>query len=104
MSESDQQRRIENLKRRIREATGEEPVFGTLSHCPPDIEEAFLQNVLNFETTEEQSLFSALENAGIALPNPDDLDDAQTNVKLREVIHALANLGVYLQYTDHLSD
>jgi hypothetical protein len=57
-----------------------------------------------FETADEKSLFSALEDAGVALPYPDDLDDAQTNRKLWEVINALADLGVSLHNTDHLSD
>ena len=81
MSANDQERRRnEELMRRIREVTRQ------------------------FETAEEKSLFSALEDAGVVLPNPDDLDDAQTNRKLWEVINALADLGVYLHSTDHLSD
>lgn len=105
MSNNDSQRfRIEELKRRIREATGEQPVFGTMNDCPPEVEEAFLQQVLEFESAAETSLFAALKGAGVHLPNPDELDDAQVNVKLWEVIRALAELGVFIHNTDHLSD
>jgi hypothetical protein len=81
MSTNDNERnRKEQLMRRIREVTRQ------------------------FETADEKSLFSALEDAGVVLPDPDDLDDAQTNLKLWEVINALADLGVFLHSTDHLSD
>src|SRR5206468_622242 len=99
-----QQDRIEELKRRIREATGQQPVFGIANECPPDIEEAFLRQILEFETAEEKSLFATLQKHGIALPSPDELDDAELYLKLWEVIHALADLGVFLCSTDHLSD
>src|SRR5262245_21767671 len=97
MSASKEQRlRIEELKRRIRQETGETPIFGSMSDCPPDLEEDFLRHVLEFETAKEESLFSALEQAGMALPNPEGLGAAQTTAKLWEVIHALADLGVFL--------
>ena len=105
MSANEEQRiRIEELKRRIREATGEQPVFGTMNICPPDIEEAFLRNILEFETAEERSLLAWLQEAGMVVPNPDELDDPQLSLKLWEVIHALADLSVFLCNTNHLSD
>src|SRR5436190_16000658 len=103
-TDNERQNRIESLKQRIREATGEEPVFGAMSDCPPELEEAFLENVLRFEAAEEKSLFAALQEAGLELPNPDELDDSQVNPKLWEVVTALAELGVYVNNTDHLSD
>ena len=45
--------RIENLKRAIEEASGEKPTFGTAPNCPPDVEEAFLREVLKFELGEK---------------------------------------------------
>jgi hypothetical protein len=101
---NERQSRIERLKEQIREATGEDPTFGTMDGCPPELEEAFLQNVLRFETAAENTLLSALQEAGVGLPNPDELDDAQINPKLWEVVTALAELRVYIHNTDHLSD
>ncbi|MBI1372132.1 MAG: hypothetical protein GC159_05145 [Phycisphaera sp.] len=50
------------------------------------------------------SAFEQLTRAGIDLPAPEDLDDAQLHDKLWEVIHALAKRSTYLACTDHLSD
>jgi hypothetical protein len=51
----DIQIRIAKLKKQIEEATGETPVFGTAPDCPPELEEAFLKNVLACELSERKS-------------------------------------------------
>jgi hypothetical protein len=43
------QTRIEKLKIDIEEASGERPTFGTAPDCPPEVEEAFLRQVLKCE-------------------------------------------------------
>jgi hypothetical protein len=103
-AKDEQQFRIEELRRRIREISGGMARFGTDEDCPPDVEEEFLMNVLAFETAEERSLFSALHQNGHVLFSPDELDDEQIHAKLWEVIHALADWGVSLYHTNHLSD
>ena len=50
----DIQIRIAKLKKQIEEATGETPVFGTAPDCPPEIEEAFLKNVLAYELSAQK--------------------------------------------------
>jgi hypothetical protein len=50
----DIQTRIAKLKKQIEEATGETPVFGTAPDCPPEIEEAFLEDVLKYELAEQK--------------------------------------------------
>ena len=47
--------RIERLKRDIEETSGEKPVFGTAPDCPPEVEETFLRQVLDYELTEKKS-------------------------------------------------
>ena len=103
-AKDEQQFRIEELRRRIREISGGARTLGAEEGCPPDIEEEFLRNVLEFETAEERSLFSALTEQGYVLLSPDELDEEQIHQKLWEVIRALADWGVSLYHTDHLSD
>jgi hypothetical protein len=46
--------RIENLKKEIEDACGEKPTFGTAPNCPPEVEEAFLCSVLDYELKEKR--------------------------------------------------
>ena len=45
-----------------------------------------------------------LEQGGVKLPSPEDLDDAALASKLWGVIHALARFRTFLESTNHLSD
>lgn len=72
--------------------------------CPPEIEEQFLRNVLDFENMPLSTDFERLKSAGIELPPPETLDDKSISAKLWEVFHALAKLNTFLYATDHLSD
>ena len=46
--------RIEKLKKDIEEACDEKPLFGTAPDCPPEVEEAFLRQVLSCELKEKK--------------------------------------------------
>jgi hypothetical protein len=48
------QARIEQLKKDIEEASREKPLFGTAPDCPPEVEEAFLRQVLRCELREKK--------------------------------------------------
>ena len=50
------------------------------------------------------TLFALLKDAGVPLPNPDDVPDAEMAKVLRKVIDGLWDEGVILYSTDHLSD
>ena len=67
-------------------------------------QELFLENILFMEGVEEYPLFDQLENGGVQLTPPEDLEEQQVHAKLWEVIHAMALLRHYLSSTDHLSD
>jgi hypothetical protein len=69
-----------------------------------DPEDDYLDLLEAFDGTESKTVFDALIEAGVALPAPAELDDAQLGGKLWEVIYGLAALGVFLHSTDHLSD
>ena len=99
--EPDQDKRIEKLRSEL------EKLGGGVSQHPElsaDLEEEFLKHILAFETAEPTTLLQWLENAGLEVPPPDQLDDAQLNAKLWEVLNRMASLGAYLHNTSHLSD
>jgi len=99
--EPNQEKRIEKLRLDLEKLGG-----GGSQHpeLPADLEEEFLKHTLAFETTEPSSLLDWLENAGMEVPAPDQLNDAQLSPKLWEVINRMASLGAYLHNTNHLSD
>ena len=52
----------------------------------------------------QTTLFALLQQAGIPLPNPDDVSDDDLAPVLWKVINGLWDEGVVLYSTDHLSD
>ena len=96
-------KRIRRLKAEIEKVAGP-VVWGLAEDEPSDIQEAFLKAVLAFEKSDGPAPFDRLRDAGVLLPAPDELSDDELEVKLWEVIRALALLGVYLESTNHVSD
>jgi hypothetical protein len=97
----DQETRIAKLREQLEKIGGSTT---TLESMPADMEEEFLRHVLEYETAEPISLFRLLENAGLEVPAPDQLDGTTLTAKLQEVIQRMATLGAYLLHTNHLSD
>lgn len=71
---------------------------------PPELEEHFLRQMIDYEKAPLSTDFQRLQSAGIDLPAPETLDDAAVTAKLWEVIHALAAINTFLHGTDHMSD
>lgn len=60
--------------------------------------------IYRFEHAPMTTEYRLLVEAGVDLPEPDELDDDALTAKLWEVIERLASWRVYLSCTDHLSD
>ncbi|HEV2992132.1 MAG TPA: hypothetical protein VG759_27100 [Candidatus Angelobacter sp.] len=103
-AKDDQEKRIEDLKRRAEELCGGEMTTGALDDSPAEVEEAFWKHVVDYEEAPWTTHFQQLENAGVSLPPPDSLKDEELTAKLWEVIQKLALLRVFIEQTDHLSD
>jgi len=99
--EPDQETRIAKLREEIEKLGGSTM---SLEDMPADMEEEFLRHVLEYETAQPISLYTMLENSGLAIPNPNEVDDEALPGKLREIVETMASLGAFLLHTNHLSD
>ena len=99
--EPNQEQRIAKLREEIKKLGGSEM---SLDHLPADMEEEFLRHVLEYESAEQISLFRLLENSGLELRSPDELNDENLSSRLKETIEQMASLGAYLLHTNHLND
>lgn len=104
LKRAEQEIRIEKLRQEIKEVTGEEFLTGKAEECAPELEEAFLEHVLELETHGFVRPFDILARDGFILPPPEELDDAALPRKLRELIAELARRRLFLERTNHLSD
>ena len=99
--EPTQEERIAKLRQEVEKLGGSTM---SLESMPADMEEEFLRHVLEYENAEPISLLRLLENSGIEIPAPDQLDDDVLITKLKEIIERMASLGAYLLHTNHFSD
>jgi hypothetical protein len=99
--EPDQEERIAKLRAELEKLGGSQMM---LVDMPADMEEEFLRQVLEYETTDPLSIFKLLQNAGLEVPAPDQLDDTTLTTKLKEITDRMASMGAYLLHTNHLSD
>jgi hypothetical protein len=100
----DQEIRIEKLKEQIKEVAGEEFASSKADDCDPELEEAFLENVLAMESSGWVRPLDVLVKEGLKLPPAEELDDAALEKKLWELIGAMAKHRLSLSCTNHLSD
>jgi hypothetical protein len=103
-SDVDREKRIEELKRRAEELAGGEMKAGEIEPTPPEIEEEFWKQVVEYEEAPWTTHFQQLERAGVSMPAPETLNDQEVTAKLWEVINKLAQMRIFLDDTDHLSD
>jgi len=96
--------RIEKLKREAAALSSGKMITGTAPNCPPEIEEQFWKNVLAFENAPEVAPFDELVRSGLTLMPADELDDVALTAAMSAMIGGLEELGVYLEFTNHLSD
>lgn len=94
--------RLKYLKHKLKEL-GE---FGGFEapDLDPEMELAFLEQVVAIEAEPTITYAHQLIGRGIALPPPDEMEDEVLSQKLWEIIHGLAGLRVFLENTGHLTD
>ena len=104
LDDIDQKIRINELKFKLDDIAGRETPMFTSDDCPPDIQEAFLNSVIAYETAEVSTDFKRLRKEGIVLPPVDQLRDEEVAAKLKELIERMARRHTYVIHTNHLSD
>lgn len=103
-NEQDRDKRIEDLRREVKELCGGQMQIDILDDCSSEVEEEFWKQMKDYEEAPWTTNFQQLESAGVSLPPPDSLKDEELTAKLWEIIHKLALLRVFIEETDHLSD
>jgi hypothetical protein len=95
---------IEEMKEEVLRLVKDPECFYLDDSLSLEMQEKILEQILFMEGSEERPMSEYLEQEGISLPRPQDLDDTQLQSKLWEVINAMALAGHFLSSTDHLSD
>lgn len=96
--------RIDQIKKQLQALAKGQMLSWTADDVPEEVAEQFLSNVLAVETAPTTTNFEQLARAGVALPAPDLVSDADITSTLWSVIRGLTELRVFLRCTDHLSD
>ncbi|HWQ92479.1 MAG TPA: hypothetical protein VN673_12475, partial [Clostridia bacterium] len=68
LDRADREIRIEKLKQEIETIAGEPVISGASPDCPPELQEAFLENILALETHGFERPFDVLVSSGFSLP------------------------------------
>lgn len=104
LDEIDQKIRINELKFKLDDISGRETPMFISEECPADIQEAFLNSVVAYESAPSTSTFKKLRKDGVVLPPPDQIREEELPAKLWELIQRLAKRSTFLHHTNHLSD
>ena len=96
--------RIEELKRTAAALNDGQMKAHVSPDCPPHIQEQFWRRIIAAESAIEEQPFDVLTRSGLTLPSPEELDDSHITAELWKVVRGLALIGMYLEFTDHLSD
>jgi len=98
----DQEIRINELTEKAKELGLDS--FETAEDISPDVEEAFLESLIAYESAPLSTPFDALESQGVQLPPPEKLGEIELNRKLWQVINTLAARNTFVTHTNHLND
>lgn len=100
----ERRRRIEKLRMEAETLGGGRFTGEGIDRLPPEMQEAFWQQIIAYETAEPSDLFELVTRGGVSLPESVLISEEHLSDRLWEVIYFLSSLGCYIENTDHLSD
>jgi hypothetical protein len=72
--------------------------------CPAELRESHLQDILAFESIQSgPSLFQGLQERGLELPHPKELNERQSAEKVGEILMALIHIQVFVVGLDQMT-
>jgi hypothetical protein len=96
--------RIKKLQEDLNDLCGGRAVFQTSPAFPAEVQEEDLEDILAFESVGKGiSLFEGLQMHGLDLPQPEKLGELQSRRKAMDVLHALADLKIFLVGFDKMN-
>jgi hypothetical protein len=100
----DREIRIEKMKHELDDLADGSTISGGFGEVSPELEEAFLTRICEFEKAAWDTNFNRLVQCGVEMIPPTDIDETSLCAKLHDVLRALAEVRCFLENTDHLSD
>lgn len=96
--------RADELEEELKNLAEGDAVSWTSKECPDQLRESHLEDILAFESVGSgPSLFIGLQENGMDLPPPEKLNERQCAEKAMEIMHALAELRVFLMGFERMS-
>ena len=96
--------RINELKHQVEKLAGGQMVHGSAPGLPPEVEEQFWRNVLEFESAPVLVRREMLARDGVVVRPSVQVQDNELKEELWALIYALAHRRTFLGHTNHLSD
>lgn len=100
----DQRLRINELKHRADQLAGGNMICGSVPGLAPALEEQFWQNIVDFEEAPVKKVADVLAEDDYSVLPSHELSPGEISNQLCMLIRALAQRGIFLDQTDHLSD
>ncbi len=95
--------RIRELEEELNKLSDGDAETWTSPDCPAEVKRTNLEDNLAFESVGNgQSLFEGLEEHGVDLPPPEELNEEQSAMKVVQVARALACLRIFLVGFDRM--
>ncbi|MFZ0428162.1 MAG: hypothetical protein WAO20_08585 [Acidobacteriota bacterium] len=95
---------VDRLETELNRLADGEASFWRSQDSPLEDQQTFLEDVLAFESVDKGvSLFRGLQQKGMKLPPPEELNEKQSRKKVGQIFKALSKLGVFLVGFENMS-